>query len=42
MPHYQLGRYKRYDPEAVLLWLVDQREGRWRKHTPRPPEDGAA
>jgi hypothetical protein len=37
IPHYRLGRYVRYDPAAVLVWLADQREGRWRKHRPEPP-----
>jgi excisionase family DNA binding protein len=29
-----LGRYKRYDWEAVAAWLVEQRAGQWRKHQP--------
>ena len=34
IPHLELGRYKRYDREAVLAWLETQRAGRWRKHRP--------
>ena len=34
MPHLTLGRYKRYDREAVLAWLEAQRAGQWRKHRP--------
>lgn len=37
IPHYKLGRYRRYDPDAVVAWLEDQRAGRWRKHSPTPP-----
>jgi excisionase family DNA binding protein len=35
MPHVALGRYKRYDWQAVVAWLEDQRAGQWRKHQPR-------
>jgi len=34
MPCLELGRYRRYDWEAVAEWLVDQRAGHWRKHKP--------
>ena len=34
IPHLELGRYKRYDREAVLAWLETQRAGQWRKHRP--------
>jgi excisionase family DNA binding protein len=34
IPHLELGRYKRYDSEAVLAWLETQRAGQWRKHRP--------
>ena len=34
MPHLTLGRYKRYDRDAVLAWLEGQRAGQWRKHQP--------
>jgi excisionase family DNA binding protein len=35
IPHLELGRYRRYDREAVLAWLESQRAGQWRKHQPR-------
>ena len=35
LPHLTLGRYKRYDREAVLGWLEGQRAGQWRKHNPK-------
>jgi excisionase family DNA binding protein len=35
IPHLALGRYKRYDRDAVLAWLEQQRAGQWRKHVPR-------
>lgn len=35
IPHHTLGRYKRYQREAVLDWLETQRAGQWRKHRPR-------
>ena len=38
IPHLALGRYKRYEWEAVADWLEDQRKGRWRKHQPRTPK----
>jgi excisionase family DNA binding protein len=34
IPHLELGRYKRYDRNAVLAWLETQRAGQWRKHRP--------
>lgn len=34
IPHLELGRYRRYDREAVLAWLETQRAGQWRKHRP--------
>jgi excisionase family DNA binding protein len=37
MPHLALGRYRRYEREAVLAWLETQRAGTWRKHRPRLP-----
>jgi excisionase family DNA binding protein len=37
IPHLTLGRYKRYDREAVFAWLEDQRAGQWRKHQPTMP-----
>lgn len=35
MPCLELGRYRRYDRDAVLAWLETQRAGQWRKHTPK-------
>ena len=35
LPHVELGRYRRYDREAVLAWVAGQRRGQWRKHEPR-------
>ena len=35
IPHVRLGRYRRYRREAVLGWLEDQEDGRWRKHQPK-------
>ena len=37
IPHLELGRYKRYDREAVLAWLVEQQAGQRRKYRPRVP-----
>ena len=37
MPHLELGRYRRYDWEAVAAWLAEQRAGQWRKHQPKVP-----
>lgn len=34
MPHLRLGRYVRFEEDAVRDWLADQRSGRWRKHRP--------
>jgi excisionase family DNA binding protein len=43
MPHVELGRYRRYDWEAVVGWLEGQRAGQWRKHRPRlaPGREGS-
>ncbi len=32
IPHIRLGRYVRFDREAVLAWLETQRAGTWRNH----------
>jgi excisionase family DNA binding protein len=37
LPHVKLGRYKRYEWEAVVVWLEGQRGGQWRKHKPQVP-----
>jgi excisionase family DNA binding protein len=37
IPHLKLGRYRRYEWDAVSAWLEEQREGRWRKHRPSAP-----
>lgn len=37
IPHLRLGRYVRFEREAVLAWLEEQRVGQWRKHKPRAP-----
>ena len=37
MPHLELGRYRRYDWDAVAAWLAEQRAGQWRKHQPKVP-----
>jgi excisionase family DNA binding protein len=34
LPHLALGRYRRYDRDAVLAWLEMQRAGQWRKWRP--------
>jgi excisionase family DNA binding protein len=34
MPHFPLGRYRRYDWSAVAAWLETQRADQWRKHRP--------
>ena len=34
IPHLRLGRYVRFEREAVLAWLETQRAGQWRKHKP--------
>jgi excisionase family DNA binding protein len=39
MPHLTLGRYRRYDWTAVLVWLEEQRAGQWRKHRPTLASD---
>jgi excisionase family DNA binding protein len=37
MPCLELGRYRRYEWEAVAGWLTEQRAGQWRKHEPKVP-----
>ncbi len=39
LPHYPLGRYRRYRREDVLAWLEEQKAGgaAWRKHAPKVP-----
>ena len=39
MPCLELGRYRRYDRDAVLGWLESCRAGQWRKHDPRRREE---
>lgn len=34
IPHLELGRYRRYQWEAVAAWLEGQRAGQWRKRKP--------
>ena len=34
MPCLELGRYRRYEWDAVVAWLETQRVGQWRKHKP--------
>ena len=34
LPCLRLGRYVRFDREAVIAWLEEQRAGQWRKHRP--------
>jgi excisionase family DNA binding protein len=35
IPHLELGRYRRYDRDAVLAWLADQQAGQWRRQQPQ-------
>jgi hypothetical protein len=35
MPCLELGRYRRYEWDAVVEWLQGRRSGTWRKHTPK-------
>jgi len=35
IPHLRLGRYVRFEREAVVAWLERQRAGQWRKHRPK-------
>jgi excisionase family DNA binding protein len=35
IPHLRLGRYVRFERDAVLAWLEGRRAGSWRKHRPR-------
>ena len=37
IPHVRLGRYVRFDEQAVIDWLAEQRAGQWRKHQPKVP-----
>jgi excisionase family DNA binding protein len=37
MPCLELGRYRRYEWQAVADWLAEQRAGQWRKHAPKVP-----
>jgi excisionase family DNA binding protein len=37
LPHLKLGRYRRYEPQAVLAWLEEQRSGQYRRHEPKAP-----
>jgi excisionase family DNA binding protein len=41
IPHLPLGRYRRYDWQAVVDWLAHQRAGTWRKHRPEVGGTGA-
>jgi excisionase family DNA binding protein len=34
IPHLRLGRYRRFEREAVHAWLEQQQAGQWRKHNP--------
>jgi excisionase family DNA binding protein len=34
IPHLRLGRYVRFQADAVEAWLEEQRAGQWRKHRP--------
>ena len=38
----RLGRYRRYDWQAVVDWLEQQRAGQWRKHRPSVPPEAVA
>jgi excisionase family DNA binding protein len=35
MPHVALGRYRRYEWDAVAAWVESQRAGHWRLVEPR-------
>ncbi len=35
LPCLELGRYRRYQLDAVHAWLEGQRAGQWRKHKPK-------
>ena len=37
IPHLRLGRYVRFERDAVVAWLEQQRAGTWRKHKPQVP-----
>jgi excisionase family DNA binding protein len=38
MPSLALGRYRRYERDAVVGWLETCRAGQWRKHNPTRKE----
>jgi excisionase family DNA binding protein len=38
LPCLELGRYRRYQRQAVIEWLEHQRAGQWRKHRPKVAE----
>jgi excisionase family DNA binding protein len=40
MPCLELGRYRRYEAEAVHAWLETCCSGQWRKHNPTQKETG--
>ena len=35
IPHLTLGRYKRYEWQAVVAWLEERHAGEWRKYRPK-------
>jgi excisionase family DNA binding protein len=37
IPHLRLGRYVRFERDAVVDWLEERRAGQWRKHKPQVP-----
>jgi hypothetical protein len=39
LPFIPLGRYRRYDREAVLAWVREQAGGTWRRHQPALASD---
>jgi excisionase family DNA binding protein len=42
IPCLRLGRYVRFEWEAVAVWLEGQRAGQWRKHRPSVPPRSVA
>jgi excisionase family DNA binding protein len=40
IPHVKLGKYPRYEWPAVVLWIEEQRAGKWRKHQPTLTSSG--
>jgi excisionase family DNA binding protein len=40
IPHFPLGKYRRYDWPEVVAWLETQQAGQWRKHKPQRPGAG--